>query len=101
MHLSPTGVPPTVPTPIYRTDLLRLSYNIAIMFCPNCAAQNDEAQHYCRMCGLRLDAIAAELTAQKPSAEIGELFKRQRRAQVLVVFLLSNTGIIRLALVFA
>ncbi len=71
------------------------------MFCPNCAAQNETAQHYCRMCGLKLDAIVAEMTLQKPSAEMAELFKKQRRMQRLGVFSLSTAGFIGLALLFA
>ena len=71
------------------------------MFCPNCAAQNDEAQHYCRMCGLRLDAIAAELTLQKPSPEMAELFQRQKRIQMLGVFSLSIAGFVGILLLFA
>ena len=84
---------------IYRTVLLRLSYNIAIMFCPNCAAQNDESQHYCRMCGLRLDAIALELTAQQPLDETAVLLKRKRRAQTLGMASLSISGVMGLILV--
>lgn len=76
-------------------------YNIAVMFCPNCAAQNETAQHYCRMCGLKLDAIVAELTSLKPSAEMAELFKKQRWMQKLGVFSLSTAGGIGLALLFA
>jgi hypothetical protein len=71
------------------------------MFCPNCAAQNDTAQHYCRMCGLKLDSIAADLTAQRPSAEMAELFKRQKRMQMMGVFSLSTAGGIGLALLLA
>jgi hypothetical protein len=71
------------------------------MFCPNCAAQNDTAQHYCRMCGLKLDAIVVEMTSQKPSTEMVELFKKQRRMQRLGVFSLSTAGGIGIALLFA
>ncbi len=71
------------------------------MFCPNCAAQNEAAQHYCRMCGLKLDAIVAELTTQNPSEEMAELLKKQRWMQRLGVFSLSTAGFIALALLFA
>src|SRR5687768_2553910 len=71
------------------------------MFCPNCAAQNDESQHYCRMCGLRLNAIVAELTSQKPSAEMAALLKRKRRAERLGVFSLSIAGVIALMLILS
>jgi len=71
------------------------------MFCPNCAAQNDPAQHYCRMCGLKLDTIAADLTAQRPSAEMVELFERQKRMRMIGRFSLSTAGAIGLALLLA
>jgi formate hydrogenlyase subunit 3/multisubunit Na+/H+ antiporter MnhD subunit len=51
------------------------------------------------MCGLQLDVIAAELTAQKPSAKMAELFKRQRRMQMLGVASLSIAAIIGFSLV--
>jgi hypothetical protein len=86
---------------IYRTDRRRLSYNITIMFCPNCAAQNDERQHYCRMCGLQLDAIAAELSEQNPSPETALLLKKQRRIEKLAVSSLSIAGIIGVCLLLA
>lgn len=68
------------------------------MFCPNCAAQNDEAQHYCRMCGLGLDAISAEFTAQNPSPEMASMLKKQRRIERFGVFSLSIAGIIGFSL---
>ena len=73
-------------------------YNIGIMFCPNCAAQNETAQHYCRMCGLKLDAIVTEMSMQKPSAEMAELLKKQRWMQKLGVFSFSTASFISLAL---
>jgi hypothetical protein len=71
------------------------------MFCPSCAAQNDTAQHYCRMCGLKLDAITAEVTAQKPSAGMSELFKRQRRMEMFGVGSLSIAAVIGLMLLLS
>jgi uncharacterized membrane protein YvbJ len=71
------------------------------MFCPNCAAQNEAAQHYCRMCGLKLDAVAAELALQKPSVETAELLKRQKLMQRIGRFSLSTAGVIGLALLLA
>ncbi|HEV7642995.1 MAG TPA: hypothetical protein VGO50_03555 [Pyrinomonadaceae bacterium] len=71
------------------------------MFCPNCAAQNETAQHYCRMCGLKLDAIVVEMTSQKPSTEMVELFKKQRMMRRLGVFSLTTAGGIGIALLFA
>jgi len=70
-------------------------------FCPNCAAPNVESQHYCRMWGLRLDAIVAELTAQDPSPEVALLLKRQRQIERLGIFSLTIAGIIGLCLLIA
>ena len=71
------------------------------MFCPNCGAQNESAQHFCRMCGLGLDAISAELTAQNPSPEMAVLLEKERRMAKLGVFSLSIVGIIGLCLLIA
>ena len=71
------------------------------MFCPNCGAQNESAQHYCRMCGLGLDAISVELTAQNPSPEMALLLKKKRRIEKLGVYSLSIAGIIGLCLLIA
>lgn len=71
------------------------------MFCPNCAAQNDPTQLYCRTCGLKLDAIVTQLELQKPSEERAELFKKQRLMQRLGVFSLSTAGFVGLALLLA
>ena len=53
------------------------------------------------MCGLRLEAIAAELSLQKPSAEMAELYKRQRQMQRLGVLSLSVAGTLGIALLMA
>src|SRR5262245_55358707 len=71
------------------------------MFCPNCAAQNDPSQHYCRMCGLKLDAIAAELTVQNPSEEVAALLKKKRWMELLGKSALTISGIIGLCLLLA
>lgn len=68
------------------------------MFCPNCAAQNDASQHYCRMCGLKLDAIAAELTVQNPSEEVAALLKKKRYMELLGKSALTISGLIGLCL---
>ena len=68
------------------------------MFCPNCAAQNEVSQHYCRMCGLKLDAIAAELTGQNPSEEVAALLKKKRYMELLGKSGLTISGIIGLCL---
>jgi hypothetical protein len=71
------------------------------MFCPNCAAQNDVSQHYCRTCGLGLDAIVAEMAVQNPSEEMAALLKTKRRTELLGKFALSISGIIGLSLLLA
>ena len=68
------------------------------MFCPNCAAQNDASQHYCRTCGLSLDVIAAELTVQNPSEEVAALLKKKRWMELMGKSALSIAGIIGLCL---
>lgn len=71
------------------------------MFCPNCASQNESAQHYCRACGLKLDAIVADVAAQRPSEEFARLLKRKRRFELLGLASLSIAGIIGLSMLFA
>src|SRR4051794_13006882 len=68
------------------------------MFCPSCAAQNDASQHYCRTCGLRLDAIATELAVQKPSEEIAALLRKKKRMELIGRSTLAISGIIGLCL---
>ena len=68
------------------------------MFCPNCAAQNNADQHYCRTCGLKLAAIAHELASQRPPVEYAQLQRRQRRSEVAGVVSLSVAGLIGLCL---
>jgi len=53
------------------------------------------------MCGLKLDAIVADLTSQKPSPEMSGLVERQRRMEMLGVYSLATAGVIGLALLLA
>lgn len=71
------------------------------MFCPNCAAQNDVAQHYCRTCGLKLDVIAEDLSSQRPSEAFASLLQRKRQLELLGVACLSIAGVIGLFIVAA
>jgi len=64
------------------------------MFCPNCAAQNNDAQHYCRTCGLKLDAILREVAEQFPSEEYAVLARRKRAFEVVGMFSLSVSALI-------
>ena len=71
------------------------------MFCPNCAAQNDAHQHYCRTCGLKLDAISRDVAEQFPSEEYAALARKKRRFEMMGIFSLSMAGIIGLMLLLA
>jgi uncharacterized membrane protein YvbJ len=71
------------------------------MFCPNCAAQNNASQHYCRTCGIKLDEIAESLASQRPSEEFARLMQRKRRFELAGILCLSTAGIIGLCLVIA
>jgi len=50
------------------------------------------------MCGLKLDAIAAELTVQNPSEEVAALLKKKRWMELLGKSALTISGIIGLCL---
>lgn len=51
------------------------------MFCPNCGANNTNAQKFCRTCGLNLAEIFKSLLLQMPSAESADLLMRQKRIE--------------------
>jgi hypothetical protein len=68
------------------------------MFCPNCGTQNDASPHYCRTCGLKLDAIATELTIQNPSKEVAALLKKKRSMELIGKSTLTISGIIGICL---
>ena len=70
------------------------------MFCPNCGAQN-HSQHFCRACGLNLDAIATELAIQNPSEEVAALLKKKRRVELVGMSAFSIAGIIGICLLIA
>jgi hypothetical protein len=71
------------------------------MFCPNCAAQNNDEQRYCRTCGLKLDAIVREVAEQRPSVEYAALARKKRTFEMMGVFSLSTAGLIGLMLLFS
>lgn len=71
------------------------------MFCPNCASKNDSAQHFCRTCGLKLDAIIANVATQRPSKEFATLLKRKKLFERLGLLSLSIAGMVGLMLVLA
>jgi hypothetical protein len=78
----------------YRT--LRRGFN---MFCPNCGAENNAEQNYCRGCGLRLDTIMHAVNDQFPSKEYAELQRRRQIFQNLGLFSLSAAGLIAVGFV--
>ena len=69
------------------------------MFCPNCGAEGRSDQTYCRVCGLKLDAITQIVTEQKPTAEYAALQRRKERFEKLGVFSLGLFAFLALALV--
>lgn len=71
------------------------------MFCPNCAAKTESSQHFCRTCGLKLDAIVADVASQRPSEEFALLLKRKRRFELLGLGSISIAGIIGLSLLIS
>lgn len=71
------------------------------MFCPNCASANDNSQHYCRTCGLKLDAIVAEMVGQRPSEEFSRLLKRKRWFEKLGILSISISGFLGFCLLLA
>ncbi len=48
------------------------------MFCPNCGADNQIEQNFCRSCGLNLEDSARSLIAQIPTAETERLKTREK-----------------------
>jgi hypothetical protein len=70
------------------------------MYCPNCGEENQADQHYCRYCGLKLDAIVQMLGDQFPTMEYAKLRKRKERFEKLGLFSLSLAGFLAFALIF-
>jgi uncharacterized membrane protein YvbJ len=57
------------------------------MFCPNCGAQNNEKQNYCRFCGLNIQTTAKSLQEQinfgENSKSLKKLSKLKKSADVV------------------
>jgi hypothetical protein len=71
------------------------------MFCPNCATPNEADQNFCRLCGLRLTAIAGELAEQRPSVEYAEILRKKHKLESLGVISLSTAALIGLAMLLS
>ena len=64
------------------------------MFCPNCGTRSTVDQHFCRDCGLQLDAVVAAVSEQYPSEEYAELQRREETKKRIGVACLAIAGII-------
>lgn len=71
------------------------------MFCPNCGAENQSEQNFCRSCGLKLDAILQAVAGQFPTKEYAELQKRREIFEKLSLFFASGFGLIGIAFLIA
>ena len=69
------------------------------MFCPNCGNENQVNQNFCRSCGLKLDAIAKEVSGQFPSNEYADLQRRKERFEKMGMISLSIAGVIGFSLI--
>ena len=64
------------------------------MFCPNCGAENNSEQNFCRSCGLNLNAVIRSISEQLPSNEHARLQRRKELFEKLGSFSLTISGII-------
>src|SRR5438552_317786 len=89
------------PKSIIRTGEHLLSYSRRgfDMFCPNCGAENQTEQNYCRGCGLRLDAVLQAVNEQFPSDEYAQLQRRRQIFQNLGLFSVSAAALIAIGFV--
>lgn len=56
------------------------------MFCPNCGANNNKKQKYCRFCGLNLQDTARSLISQRVFGEDSDLLKTLSSTNRMVDF---------------
>jgi hypothetical protein len=68
------------------------------MFCPNCGAENQSSQNYCRSCGLKLGEITQFVSEQFPTQEYAALQRRKERFEKLGLFSLSLFGFLGFAM---
>ena len=67
------------------------------MFCPNCGANNNKKQNYCRFCGLNLQDTARSLTNQVVFGEDSNLLKRL--SSVRRILDLASTALVGVVIV--
>jgi uncharacterized membrane protein YvbJ len=67
------------------------------MFCPNCGANNQAEQKFCRSCGLNLEKSAASLLEQIPDAQNTDLIKQTQLVERFGNFALGGFGLVLLA----
>lgn len=70
------------------------------MYCPNCGEENGAEQHYCRYCGLKVDAILQMIGEQFPTKEYAQLRKRKELFEKLGLFSLSFAAFLAFGLIF-
>lgn len=67
------------------------------MFCPNCGANNNKKQNYCRFCGLNLQESAKSLTNQIVFGEDSKSLKKLSSVKRVVDF--TSTALIGMLVV--
>ena len=67
------------------------------MFCPNCGANNNRKQNYCRFCGLNLQETAKSLVNQIVFGEDSKLLKKLSSVKRVVDF--TSTALIGMLVV--
>jgi predicted amidophosphoribosyltransferase len=67
------------------------------MFCPNCGANNNKKQNYCRFCGLNLQETAKSLMNQIVFGEDSKLLKKLGSVKRVVDF--TSTALIGMSVV--
>lgn len=71
------------------------------MFCPNCGSENYNEHNFCRLCGLKLDAISQAVAEQTPSQEYLVLKRRKEMFEKMGICTLSVTGLIGISFFLA
>jgi nitrate reductase NapE component len=64
------------------------------MFCPNCGANNNTGQKFCRTCGLNLEKVAESLTEQFPDSGKSDLARQQRMLEKFGSLAMCGFGVV-------